>query len=183
MSASQQQTLSARCAHVYTCTTYCADVYQSRPIGAALKGLQTVFPRHLFLQRTFWDDWSSCFLHISTYSLPPPRRICFRRCLFLCLLPTLRQNFHTDLHEIFREGWQWASEEMINFGGSADHHLGTCVVFRIRHYCDIRKVVNRCKSAGHTDSPDGSTGKTCFAWGMHCSSALVFYIFLAFPIA
>jgi len=35
---------------------------------------------------------------------------CFRRCLFVCLLATLRKNFQTDLHEIFREGWQWAKE-------------------------------------------------------------------------
>jgi len=27
----------------------------------------------------------------------------------------MRKNFRTDLHEIFRESWQWASEEMIKF--------------------------------------------------------------------
>jgi len=37
-----------------------------------------------------------------------------------------------------------------------DHRLGTGIVFRIRHYWDIRKVVNRHKSAAHTDSPDGA---------------------------
>jgi len=51
--------------------------------------------------------------------LPPPRRICNRRCLSVCLSPcllaTLRKNFWTDLHEIFREGWQWVSEQMIKF--------------------------------------------------------------------
>ena len=36
-------------------------------------------------------------------------------CLFVCLLATLCKNFRMDLHEIFREGWQWASEEMIKF--------------------------------------------------------------------
>jgi len=25
------------------------------------------------------------------------------------------QNFRTDLREIFREGWQWASEQLIKF--------------------------------------------------------------------
>jgi len=25
------------------------------------------------------------------------------------------KNFQTDLHEIFREGWQWVSEQMIKF--------------------------------------------------------------------
>jgi len=27
----------------------------------------------------------------------------------------MRQNVRTDLHEIFREGWQWAVEQMIKF--------------------------------------------------------------------
>ena len=35
--------------------------------------------------------------------------------MFVCLLETLRKNFQTDLHEIFREGWQWDSEQMIKF--------------------------------------------------------------------
>jgi len=50
--------------------------------------------------------------------LPPPRRICFRRCvfcLFVCMLATLCKNFQTDLHESFRECWQWANEQMIKF--------------------------------------------------------------------
>ena len=48
----------------------------------------------------------------TTILLPPPRRICFRRCLSVCLLATLRQNFRTDLHEVFRKGWQWTSEQI-----------------------------------------------------------------------
>ena len=36
-------------------------------------------------------------------------------CLCVCLLATLRKNFRTDLHEIFREGWQWAVEQTIKF--------------------------------------------------------------------
>ena len=36
-------------------------------------------------------------------------------CLFVCLLATLRKNVRMDLHEILREGWQWASEQMIKF--------------------------------------------------------------------
>jgi len=38
-----------------------------------------------------------------------------RCCLPVCLLATLRKNFRTDLHEILREGWQQASEQMIKF--------------------------------------------------------------------
>jgi len=46
-----------------------------------------------------------------------PRRICNRHCVCLsvCLLTTLCKNFQMDLHEIFREGWQWANEQMIKF--------------------------------------------------------------------
>jgi len=33
----------------------------------------------------------------------------------VCLLATLLKNFQTDLPEIFRKGWQWASEQMIQF--------------------------------------------------------------------
>jgi len=32
-------------------------------------------------------------------------------------------------------------------------------------------VVNGHKSAAHTDSPDGSTGKTCLGGGMRCPNA------------
>jgi len=27
----------------------------------------------------------------------------------------LRKNFRTDLHEIFRDGWQWENEQMNKF--------------------------------------------------------------------
>jgi len=36
-------------------------------------------------------------------------------CLFVSLLAALRKNVRTDLHEIFREGWQLASEQIVKF--------------------------------------------------------------------
>jgi len=36
------------------------------------------------------------------------------------------------LHEIFRQGWQWANE----------HRLGTGIIFQIRHYWEIRKLAS-----------------------------------------
>jgi len=37
-------------------------------------------------------------------------------CLSVCLFATLRKNFQTVLHEIFREGWQqWINEQMVRF--------------------------------------------------------------------
>jgi len=29
----------------------------------------------------------------------------------------------TDLHEIFREGWQWPNEQILNFGGDPNMDL------------------------------------------------------------
>jgi len=54
----------------------------------------------------------------------------------------------------------------LNFGGDRDHRLDTGIVFRIRHYWEIRKVVNGNKSAAHIDSPHGGTGKTCLGGGV-----------------
>jgi len=41
--------------------------------------------------------------------------VCLFVCLSVCLLATLQKNFHTDLHEIFRERWQWSNEQMSKF--------------------------------------------------------------------
>ena len=58
----------------------------------------------------------------------------------------------------------------LNFGGDPDHRLDIGIVFRIRHYWEIRKVVNGHKYAAHTDSSNGGTGKTCLGGGIHCTS-------------
>ena len=55
--------------------------------------------------------------------------------LSVCLLATLH-NFQTDLHEIFREGWQWASEQMIKFwwwSWTNSPDGGTDIVTLVRH--------------------------------------------------
>jgi len=90
--------------------------------------------------------------------------------LSVCLLATLRINFGKDLHKIFREGWQWANEQMVKFQWRPDHRVDTVntrIVFRSRHYWEIRKMFNGHKSAAHTNSPDGGTSKTCLGGGMH----------------
>jgi len=45
----------------------------------------------------------------------------------------------------------------------------TGIVYRIRHYWEIRNVVygHKLKSAAHTDLQDGDIGKTCLGGGMH----------------
>jgi len=49
-----------------------------------------------------------------------------------------------DLHEIFRKGWQWdgSMNKRLQLGGDPDHRLATGVVFQIRHYWEVRKVIN-----------------------------------------
>ena len=100
-----------------------------------------------------------------------PRRICNRRCLFVCLLAILCKTFVADLHEIFSEvwHWQWGNEQVIKFRWRSGSPSGYSDCFGTRHYWEIQKVVNGHKAATHTDSPDGGTGKTCLGGsGMSC---------------
>jgi len=41
--------------------------------------------------------------------------VCLSVCVSVCQLATLRKDFRMDLHEIFREGWQWANEQIVKF--------------------------------------------------------------------
>jgi len=41
--------------------------------------------------------------------------VCLSVCWSVCLLATLCKSFQTDLRESFREGWQWAIEQVIKF--------------------------------------------------------------------
>ena len=73
-----------------------------------------------------------------------------------------------DLYKISGEGLQWTNQQTVKFswqsGSPSGYHTG--IVFRIRHYWEIRKVVNGHKSAADTDLPDGGSGKTCLAGGL-----------------
>jgi len=59
----------------------------------------------------------------------------------------------------------------LNFGGDLGHRMDTGIVFWIRHYWEIQKVVKGHKSAAHTDLPHSSTDKTCLGRDMHCPNA------------
>jgi len=59
--------------------------------------------------------WDTYYVHIATINLfnqllitsakqPGGGYVFVVVCLYVCLLATLRKNFQTDLHEIFREG-------------------------------------------------------------------------------
>ena len=69
--------------------------------------------------------------------------------MFVCLLATLHKNVQTDLHEIFRECWQWASEQMIKFWWRSESRIWIAT----------------------PRDPDRDTGKMCRGGGMHCPSA------------
>ena len=73
--------------------------------------------------------------------------VCLLVYLSVCLLAAFLKNFRTDLHEIFREGWQWANEKTIKFWWRSGS--GTRIP-----YCD--------------------TSKMCLGGGMHCPNACSF---------
>jgi len=62
-------------------------------------------------------------------------------CLFVCLLATLRKNFQTDLHEIFSEGWQWASEQTVKFWCRSGSGIRIRIRIRIRIATLIRRAL------------------------------------------
>jgi len=66
----------------------------------------------------------------------------------------LRKNFRTDLHEIFREGWQWANKRVIKFRWP--------MAIRIKDPDADREPY---------PDPYRDTDKTYLGGGMHCLSA------------
>ena len=69
-------------------------------------------------------------------------------CLSVCLSATLRKNFRTDLHEIFREGWQWVSEQVIKFCWRSGSPFGYSDCFPDSSLWEIQKMIN-----GHSFIP------------------------------
>ena len=55
-------------------------------------------------------------------------KLCFRRCLSVCPLATLRKNFQTDLHEVFREIRKVVSTDCAVRRCSAGHALAGIVI-------------------------------------------------------
>jgi len=53
--------------------------------------------------------------------------------VIVCLSATLPNNFQTDLHEIFREGWQWANEQMIKFSWRSGSQIRIRIATLVRH--------------------------------------------------
>ena len=88
--------------------------------------------------------------------------------LSVCLLATLRENFGTDMHEIFREGWQWTNKEMVTFwwrSGSRvwiqiQIHIATLVTCALAEVCTVPALlVFICHHVQH-----GSTYLWTWCW-------------------
>jgi len=79
-------------------------------------------------------------------------------CLSVCLLAALCKNFQMDLHEIFRESWQWANEEMIKFWWRSGSQIRVCIRIRRSGY-------------GYGSGPYRDTVKVGLGGGVHCPSA------------
>jgi len=76
-----------------------------------------------------------CKIHNRVY-LPPSRRTCVRRCLFVCLFVSTSAQKTSERICVKFSG---KVEQLVKFGGDPDHRLDTRMVFRIRHYWEIRR--------------------------------------------
>jgi len=56
-------------------------------------------------------------------------------CVFVivCLLAAFPKFFQTDLHEIFKEGWQWANEQMLKFWWRSGSQMRIRIMTLVRH--------------------------------------------------
>ena len=52
----------------------------------------------------------------------------------------MRKKFRTDLHEIFREGWQWANEQMVKFWWRSGR-IATLVKRTLAEACAVPMLV------------------------------------------
>jgi len=51
--------------------------------------------------------------------LPPPRRFCFHRSLFVSRITQKQRS--TNFHKIRWKGGTWATEKLLDFDGNLDH--------------------------------------------------------------
>jgi len=106
--------------------------------------------------------------------LPAPRRIC-KIIVVICFLATLRKTSKRICMTFSRKVGNGQVNKCLNFDGDPDYRLDTRIVFRVRHYWEIRKVVN-----GYSfiliRRMAGLVRVTCLGGGMHCPSASSFYL-------
>ena len=120
-------------------------------------------------------------------------RLCYGYVLVVvfCLLATLRKNFRRDLHESFREGWQWAIEQLVKFWWRSGLPSGYRDCFPDSSLLgDTESGINRLRCATlqsrtrtnrhrHDGNYDVITSPA-LGGGMHCPSASCLLIFYSF---
>jgi len=92
---------------------------------------QQLLQRTLLCFKVLLFSYHICW-NMFTY-LPPPRRLCFRRCFFLsvCLLATLRKTSKRICMKFsWRVGSDWPMNERLHLGG--DPYPGARIPIRIR---------------------------------------------------
>ena len=119
--------------------------------------------------------------------LRPPSRLCFHRCLTVCLLATLRKNVRTDLHEIFREGWQWTNEKLF-FGFDTTGRWGKldccATTTSLRHRPTTARQRLRCTQRAVSSAHDiARLVKTGLGGGLHSPRASSFLLFYPFCLS
>jgi len=91
------------------------------------------------------------------------------------LLATLHKNFQTDLHEIFSEDWQWASEQMIKFwwqsGPEIQIHIARLVKRALAEVCTV-SVLLLTTGLKLTFYTNPSTTECYFTTGLHYKQRL-----------
>jgi len=79
-------------------------------------------------------------------------------CSSVCLLATLRKNFHTDLHKIFRNGWQWADEQVIKSWWRSGSLFGYRDCFLDSSLLgDTESCINRLRCATNSNNNNNNT--------------------------
>jgi len=95
-------------------------------------------------------------------------------CLSVCLsLSNFAQKLPNGFAWNFQGRFQWAIEQTVKFWRRFGwpSRYSDCFPDSSLLGDSLRKVVNGHKSAAHTHSLDGGTGKTCPGGGVHCPSA------------
>jgi len=77
------------------------------------------------------------------------------------------------LRDIFRKVGNGPLNKLLNFGGDLDHRLDTGIVFRIRHYWEIREVLADINLLLKLIRQMAALERRalCLGGGMHCPSA------------
>ena len=89
------------------------------------------------------------YLRQGGYVIVEVLSVCLSVCLMSVIVPFRRKNSRTDLHEIFREGWQWAIEQTIKFWWRQIRiRIATLVRRALAEVCTAPLLIVLCATKG-----------------------------------